>query len=228
MSTDKYNKYFGITKFTIRPTDKHIRAFSQVADIRKFEIDMYWKRAAYFWTIIAVTFTGFFALSASSSFPYKDLFLLLLSNMGLVFTFSWYLVNRGSKYWQENWGNHLDHMEDKITGPLYKTILERPKVSNKKNNKIDHFFTGPSKLSVSKINQWVAIYICFIWFFLIMIASSSVFIELKNIMPIPKSYVAMGFIVLSFIAMILMYWKGKTHSGEYLSSLVERHSRIVP
>lgn len=71
MSTDKYNKYFGITKFTTKPTDKHIRAFTQVADIRKFEIEMYWKRATYFWTIIAVTFTGFFALSASNFFFIK-------------------------------------------------------------------------------------------------------------------------------------------------------------
>ncbi|WP_440939795.1 RipA family octameric membrane protein, partial [Klebsiella michiganensis] len=35
-------------------------------------------------------------------------FSLLLSSMGSVFTLSWFLVNRGSKYWQENWENHLD------------------------------------------------------------------------------------------------------------------------
>ncbi|EAW8702243.1 hypothetical protein ACFJ30_003780 [Salmonella enterica] len=154
--------------------------------------------------------------------------MLLLSNMGLVFTFSWYLVNRGSKYWQENWENHLDHMENKITGPLYKTILERPKVSNKENSKIDHFFTGPSKLSVSKIKSMGCDMYLFYMVFLMALASLNIFIGLKNTLSIPMSYVAIGFIVFSIIIMMLMCWKGRTHSGEHLSSLVERKSRIVP
>ena len=35
-------------------------------DIRKFEIDLYWKRAAYFWAFIAATFAGYFALLGSN------------------------------------------------------------------------------------------------------------------------------------------------------------------
>ncbi len=38
------------------------RALERAIDIRKFEIDLYWKRAAYFWTFIAATSAGFFAI----------------------------------------------------------------------------------------------------------------------------------------------------------------------
>lgn len=50
-----------------------------------------------------------------------DFPLLIFSALGLFFCFSWYLASRGSKHWQENWENHIDMLEDDITGPLYKT-----------------------------------------------------------------------------------------------------------
>ncbi|MEQ9567909.1 MAG: hypothetical protein RLN85_19225, partial [Pseudomonadales bacterium] len=40
-------------------------ALKYALDIRKFEIDLYWKRAAYFWSLIAATFAGFFALAST-------------------------------------------------------------------------------------------------------------------------------------------------------------------
>ncbi|WP_437438215.1 RipA family octameric membrane protein, partial [Vibrio cholerae] len=39
-------------------------AFAQASDIRKFEIELYWKRATYFWALIAVAFAGFFAVAS--------------------------------------------------------------------------------------------------------------------------------------------------------------------
>jgi hypothetical protein len=83
------------------------RALASALDIRKFEIDLYWKRAAYFWTFIAAAFTGY-ALTYKSS-PEHDLWLsLLFSALGLEFAFAWYLVNRGSKFRQTNWERHVD------------------------------------------------------------------------------------------------------------------------
>jgi lipopolysaccharide export LptBFGC system permease protein LptF len=41
---------------------KHIDALNHALDIRKFEIELYWKRAAYFWTFIAAAFAGYFLL----------------------------------------------------------------------------------------------------------------------------------------------------------------------
>ena len=39
------------------------KAFEKIHDIRKFEIDLYWKRATYNWTFIAAIFAGYFTIS---------------------------------------------------------------------------------------------------------------------------------------------------------------------
>jgi hypothetical protein len=35
-------------------------------DIRKFEIELYWKRATYFWTFIGATFAAYGAVQVAS------------------------------------------------------------------------------------------------------------------------------------------------------------------
>lgn len=98
---------------------KEPEALKQALDIRKFEIELYWKRAAYFWTFIGATMAGFLAIQASSAQNKQDL-AVILACLGIVFSFAWVCVNRGSKFWQENWEKHVDVLEDEVTGPLYK------------------------------------------------------------------------------------------------------------
>src|SRR5579864_817840 len=102
-------------------------ALKNALEIRKFEIDLYWKRAAYFWTFIGATFAAYGAVQASSAHAdVKTDLSVIASCLGLVFSLGWFLANRGSKQWQENWENHVDLLEDEIIGPLYKTVLRRP------------------------------------------------------------------------------------------------------
>ncbi len=96
-------------------------AYTQAADIRKFEIGLFWHRAAFFWAFIVAIYTAYFnvlkeKISSHGSFP-----VLALSALGLFFCFSWLLSSKGSKHWQEKWENHLELLEDDITCPLYKT-----------------------------------------------------------------------------------------------------------
>ncbi|WP_305909443.1 hypothetical protein Q9L42_005465 [Methylomarinum sp. Ch1-1] len=130
---------------------KEAEALKQALDIRKFEIELYWKRATYFWTFIGATMAGFLAVQASSAQNKQDL-AVILSCLGMVFSFAWVCVNRGSKFWQENWEKHVDVLEDKVTGPLYKIVMSR-NTMNKFGEKAAHLITGPSSISVSKVNQ---------------------------------------------------------------------------
>ncbi|MEC0249347.1 hypothetical protein P4H65_26560 [Paenibacillus chitinolyticus] len=138
-------------------------ALKMALDIRKFEIDMYWKRATYFWTFIGATFAGYFLLINGNVGTAGRLYwghILIVSVLGFLFSFSWFLVNRGSKFWQNNWERHVDFLEDEIMGPLYKTV------TNPKNSK----FLNPLSeypLSVSKINQILSLFITVIWLFLL-------------------------------------------------------------
>lgn len=156
-----YNRLFDVHN---RDSKTLEAAFKQASDIRKFEIELYWKRATYFWALIVVAFAGYFSVLSIDMGKLNDKYLvsLVISCTGLVFTFAWFLSGKGSKYWQENWENHLDLLENKITGPLYKTKIGR----ENETRFIEKYITGPSEVSVSKINQWVALYVSLIWVFL--------------------------------------------------------------
>lgn len=160
---DQYKQSFGMGQ----PPDprKTETALQHALDIRKFEIGLYWQRATYFWALIAAAFAGYFAvLAAEHMSEANKLFnAFVIACLGLIFSLSWFLTTRGSKYWQENWENHVDMLEDGITGPLYKTILHRPK--NK--NLISRAIEGPAPFSVSQINQWVSLFTLVIWLCLI-------------------------------------------------------------
>lgn len=110
--------------------NKQILALEKAHDIRKFEIDLFWKRGTYFWAFILASYTAyFFTLSLDRKNLCKSeiiipVLLCVTSFLGFFFSYSWLLVNKGSKYWQKNWEMHIDCMEQEITGNLHKTFLD--------------------------------------------------------------------------------------------------------
>lgn len=185
------------------------RALAYALDIRKFEIELYWKRATYFWAFIATAFAGY-VLSSKSGDDIKPWLMLLFSALGLVFSFAWYLVNRGSKFWQNNWERHVDLLEDITLGPLYKVVAED--ISNK--NPI----TAAAKFSVSKINQILSVFITVIW----------LLIFVKSILPISQDLPLDPFkIIISIVTagcLCLLYNLGRSSNGVTRSRL---HNRSV-
>jgi hypothetical protein len=92
MTRDEYNRLFD---GSLVSDPKREGALALALDIRKFEIDLYWKRAAYFWAFLAAAFAGYFALLTSKDIPSeKGEALLTVSCLGVVFSLAWYLVNR--------------------------------------------------------------------------------------------------------------------------------------
>lgn len=142
-------------------------ALKQAYEIRKFEIELYWKRATYFWTFIGAAFVGYAAFynAGNSATPNsnRDFILILISCIGFVFSVAWHCVNKGSKFWQENWENHVELLEDKVFGPLYKTITKRPQRSSFVRRFFEDFFVAPEPFSVSKINQLVSTFMALVW-----------------------------------------------------------------
>jgi len=133
----------------------------QVLDIRKFEIELYWKRTAFFWTILTAIIAGYFLVySKLTASPDNNSLKILFSLgcLGLIFSIGWYFVNRGSKFWQVNWEKHLDCIEDEVMGPLYKTTIDTNYYHGK-------FFSliAPYPFSVSKINQILNLVLIVFW-----------------------------------------------------------------
>ena len=187
------------------------RALAYAIDIRKFEIELYWKRATYFWTFIAAAFAGYALTHKAVD---HDLWLsMLFSALGLVFSFAWYLVNRGSKFWQSNWERHVDLLEDMTLGPLYKVVVVT--ADNLGGNPI----TAPAQFSVSKINQILSVFVAAVWLLLFV----------RSLLPIstalpPEPYKV---VVLALVTgfLLLLYFFGKSSSQFTAKGLHEREQK---
>ncbi len=218
----KYDDEFETNNFESK---KLIAAFNQATDIRKFEIELYWKRAGYFWALIAVTFAGYFAILSSEHIPNKFFLSFVVANIGLVFTFAWHLGNRGSKYWQENWENHLELLEDKVTGPLYKTLLERPRSSATPIS--EKFITSPLDISVSRINQWTSVFVLFVWMLLMIYSlynTTARFALTKSEWLLIGAHLIVLIVALGVCYMMLS--QSKTYKGKHCPNIIKRDTEI--
>lgn len=119
--------------------------FNLAWESRKFEIELYWKRAVYFWAFQAVALAGYFSILSADSFAEKNHSLFYVNCLGLITSLGWYLINKGSKSWQRHWEKIVDILEDMVVGKLYKTG------------------TTEKTYSVSKINQLISLFFTYMW-----------------------------------------------------------------
>lgn len=144
--------------------DEIDRKLCEIAlETRKFEIDLYWKRTTYYWAFSAAVIAAY-ALVYTKKDPGVGSYTLLsvLALCGVVFSLGWYLANRGSKYWQENWEDHIAQQITKHYGPIFK-ILKCPE--HKPICGISGF-----PYSVSKINQLTSGFLFFVWIVLLIVS----------------------------------------------------------
>lgn len=119
------------------------RVFEFANSCRDKEIDRFWSRGTYFWAFIAASFAAYMAVFNSAlatnengikvalslntildmSFTAK-IALFVLSFICFIFCFSWLLVHKGSKFWQENWETHISYLENDYMGKIYKSYLD--------------------------------------------------------------------------------------------------------
>ncbi|MBR1912027.1 MAG: hypothetical protein IJ828_06685 [Treponema sp.] len=138
-------------------------ALKEAQEIRKFEIELYWKRTGFFWAFITVIYTALFAvLCKYLDCPCKYSFFVpsisALSGLGFFFSVAWHMVNKGSKFWQKNWENHVSLLERNEIGPLYDVFLN-PKTTGSRWNPTEEF-----DFSVTKVNMWASTLISIISF----------------------------------------------------------------
>jgi hypothetical protein len=173
-------------------------ALKYAHDIRKFEIELYWKRATYFWTFIAAAFAGYFTLQKEGDLAN----LYVVCCLGFTFSLALYLVNRGSGAWQRNWERHVDLLEDGITGPLHKTLI------NRRTYKLHHF-AEPYAFSPSRINNMLSLSITIVW--VILAARTLWKIGIGELIASP-TVVLMTIFTASFT--VLLCWKGYSRKSD--------------
>jgi hypothetical protein len=105
----------------------HKAALARAHELRKFEIENYWKRSSYFWGFQLVAF-GALALSAKDG-NFHPQIVLIVAVLGALAAFTAVLSAKGSKFWQENWEAHVDFLEVSVEGQLHTTALLSDTVS---------------------------------------------------------------------------------------------------
>jgi len=143
---EEYYNQFGQSQLT--------EALKIALDVRKFEIELYWKRATYFWAFITTFFAGY-TYVLSSDLQFKSIILIGISILGFIFSWGWYLVNRGSKYWQENWEVHVSLLTKKCNNPIFNLIKSS-------QSTFDNLLKS-YPFSVSKVNQFLSLIIGVAW-----------------------------------------------------------------
>lgn len=146
------------------------RALKNAIKSREFEIQMYWKRASYFWLFVSALWVAFGKLLLDWGYLdglnkdnlYQFSTLLVLSFTGLGLSVAWYFVNKGSKFWQENWEYQINFLENEIIGKSYKTILSDRNINVR--SEFNQSWFGSFPFSVSKINVIIAFSSAILWF----------------------------------------------------------------
>ncbi|GBU23920.1 hypothetical protein R83H12_00539 [Fibrobacteria bacterium R8-3-H12] len=182
IDTKEYRRFF-----IEQNKEIHKKAYEIANDNRKFEIENYWKRANYYWLFQASVYAGYFYSVTAKDNEYlcqNPEIIVGLTCLGFLTALAWYLSNKGSKKWQENWENHVAELEDGITGPLYKTVSKE------------------STWSVSKINKLVSGFSVAAWVLLGLNA-------MCNFFCYPLAFLVY-LLVLALISVVFAFWgKGK-------------------
>ena len=85
----------------------------------------------------------------------KSFFLsFLIANFAMVASWAWYLANRGSKYWQENWERIIDDIEMDLNIKIFGDV---------KDIKPESIFHA-KKYSLSRLAIALSFFTSFCWF----------------------------------------------------------------
>lgn len=165
--------------------------------IRQFEIELYWKRAAYFWAFQLVAFAALGLLFKDGRLTDPQL-LTIPASIGVITAFAGVLTARGSKFWQENWEAHVDLLEDQTEQRLTQVVM----------------FRKPPQYSVSRVNESLLFLFTLGW--LVVLIFSAIPQVAKAFMYLPQPY--RGILVFATVV-VACIWMWST-TGTHLSGRV--------
>jgi len=128
-----------------------INLYDKVLDLRKFEIENFWKRTLFFWGTIALIYAGSFNAKL-------DNYQIIIPLIGLLFNIIFSLSTRGSKYWQEHWETIAIIYENELKFDLFKHDTQNLVNKNSKSR-----FTKPYRFSVSKLTMLLSDLSVLLW-----------------------------------------------------------------
>lgn len=168
------------------------RRLELAVETRKFEIELFWRRSVFFWGFISAAFVGFATLDRLDS----RLLALVIACFGLVCSVAWTLVNRGSKYWQENWEQKVNREEVPVLGGKF--FAQQEPVEGWKS-----FWLRSRRFSVSKLTIALSDFTVLVWIVIVLLAATDNALLSWNVIRIVLPAGTALFIT-------FMVWEGRT------------------
>lgn len=142
-----------IKKFKKSKEKLGINLYDKILELRKFEIENFWKRALFFWGTIAIILAGYFKAGIDEKY------LIFVSFLGIIYNSIFSLSIRGSKFWQEHWENMAIVYENSFKFNLLKQLSSD--LIHEKNK--TSFITYPFRFSVSKLTMLLSDITVLLW-----------------------------------------------------------------
>lgn len=188
-----------------RVNDKYdINLYEKILELRKFEIDNFWKRAIFFWGTISLLYLGFFRLGEDSQY------FSIISLMGLLFNIIFSLSIRGSKYWQE----HYEDLASQYEHGMNFILFSHKKPTFELFSKKDSVFSVPHRFSVSKLAMLLADISTIVWLLLwvksLIDSSQNLYFEFgwNNSIHLPTIFIILSQLIpMAYFIFFLKYGK---------------------
>lgn len=209
-----------------------------INDNRNNEINRFWSRGSYFWVFIAASYTAYFSLykffnSTVSDTPhftfladmpiYCKIILASLSFIGFFFCLSWFLVNKGSKFWQTNWENEL--CDTLYYGKIYKNYANN--MSGEDASALNPI--KPYDFSVSKITIFGSFILTIFSLFFFVFNIMYLFSFYENLIRNHKIFLFLSMLIyISIITTILCFsFVGNINKDDKKGILILQHINFL-
>lgn len=191
---------------------------SRCYELRSFELDLYWKRATYFWGFIIAIFTAYFITFDKDYDSLNKNYRLIINGVGIIFSIAYYLVNKGSTYWAGHWERMIDSFEKINKTPLYL-------INQKEDNPEQLLSSYP--YSVSRINNFISLFLICIWTFLYINQLYTTYYTILNgnILCV-SDYRQILITIIFIIVAIFLFLKTKTSKGSNYEFYI-RNSKFI-
>lgn len=93
-------------------TSEEEKRLQYAAEVRQFEIGLFWQRSLFFWGFSGAALVAYSAFTQPED---RDL-RFMIACFGFLCSLAWTLANRGSKYWQEAWEQKVESAQEAVLG----------------------------------------------------------------------------------------------------------------
>ncbi|MEQ9206546.1 MAG: hypothetical protein RLN78_04200 [Phycisphaerales bacterium] len=170
--------------------------FENANDNRKNEIELLWKRSAFYWGFIAIVFAGYGILLNTNA-----AFAIIVASFGVTSSACWYMANSAGAFWQKVWEQNIISDEIAILGKKVYTDIPNNDIMRKS------VLMGSRRYSLSGVTIAFSNYVCAFW---IMLCIPPV-IEVLPLLPRLLPSVALMWLLISFIFILYVFYEARKH-----------------